>query len=86
MKLIEHLREGKDPRWEFASEGESVFVTTRQLLSHSLFIDAALRQCLNSGHPSQGARAFASLTKPMSREEWRKVVNDALAKVQKVND
>jgi hypothetical protein len=86
MKLIKHLREGKDPRWEFANDGESVFVTTTQLQTHSLFAKAALRQSLNSDHTNQHARAFASLTRPMSGAEWRKVVNDALAKVQKVND
>jgi hypothetical protein len=86
MKLIKHLREGKDPRWEFTNDGESVFVTTRQLLSHSLFVHAALRQGLNSDRTGQHARAFASLTKPICRREWEKILNDALAKVQRVND
>jgi hypothetical protein len=86
MRLIKHVHEGKDPRWEFANDGESVFVTTTQLQTHSRFAKAALRQCMNSDHTSQHARAFASLTKPMSRAAWEKVVKDALAKVQIVND
>ena len=86
MKIIKHLREGKDPRWEVEINGESVFVTTTQLLKQAEFASAVLRQALNSANPSQHARAFASLGTPMGEAEWRKVVNDALAKVQIVND
>jgi hypothetical protein len=86
MKLIKHVRNGKNPRWKVVSGEYTISATTAQLESQARFISAATRQSLNHQDPPEHAAAFRALTKPMGRMEWTAAVNELLAGVQTVQD
>ena len=66
--------------------GESVPITTRQLLSQRRFAWAVFGQSMRSANPYRHSQAFAALQAPMSKTEWLEVVNDALVDVETVDE
>jgi hypothetical protein len=81
MKILKHDgNDGKEPRWEIVMDGESVFVDTEGLQSHSKFRRAAQDRSLRCDNNAEHARAFTPLMTPMTDLAWQALVREALAK------